>query len=65
MKSLKTKGKKSKKCEGSPSQHDCSGRHLALGDSLLRVLPKEGNSIYHFSSLWYDSTGYGTPSYRV
>ena len=26
---------------------------------------KQGNSMYHFSSLWYDSTGYRTPTYRV
>ena len=26
---------------------------------------KQGNSICHFSSLWFDSTGYRTPTYRV
>ena len=26
---------------------------------------KQGNSMYHFSSLWYDSTGHRTPTYRV
>ena len=26
---------------------------------------KQGNSMYHFSSLWCDSTGHRTPTYRV
>ena len=26
---------------------------------------KQGNGMYHFSSFWYDSTGYLTPTFRV
>ena len=26
---------------------------------------KQGNSMYHFTSLWYDSMEYRTPTYRV
>ena len=38
--SLKTKGKKSKKCKGSPSQPCCSGKLFAE----QRVYPGEGGS---------------------
>ena len=38
LRSLKTKGKKSKKCEGSPSQPCCSGRLF----SEQRDYPGEG-----------------------
>ena len=32
----------------------------------LEVLnAKQGNCMYNFSSLWYDTTGYRTPTYRV